>query len=160
MSYNLGLSESLAWKTLLAWFCFRKFLSYFILILLYSQDGKYMPIGEKLMAIAMNEFSFFFEILPDLVLLSFLRFCQTWTKRHLITSQTRVKHLSLTNHRPILEWVSHAGFNYTVFLSSILFSLSHQHQTEIYTGKKIKGMSHMLKNGQLFALICHGDTLV
>ena len=32
----------------------------------------------------------------------FLRFCRTWTKRYLITSQTRVKRVSRIHHRTIL----------------------------------------------------------
>ena len=32
----------------------------------------------------------------------FLRFCRTWTKRYLITSQTRVKRLSRIHHQTIL----------------------------------------------------------
>ena len=35
------------------------------------------------------------------VCLLFLRFCQTWTKRYLITSQTRVKCVSRIHHRTI-----------------------------------------------------------
>ena len=35
----------------------------------------------------------------------FLRFCWTWTKRYLITSQTRVKHVSQIHHRTILRMV-------------------------------------------------------
>ena len=34
----------------------------------------------------------------------FLRFCRTWTKRYLITSQTRVKRVSRIHHRIILQW--------------------------------------------------------
>ena len=37
--------------------------------------------------------------------LSFLWFCRTWTKRYLITSQTRVKRVSRIHHRTILKEV-------------------------------------------------------
>ena len=40
----------------------------------------------------------------------FLRFCRTWTKRHLITSQTRVKRVSRIHHRTILRWLGTACF--------------------------------------------------
>ena len=33
----------------------------------------------------------------------FLSFCRTWTKRYLITSQTRVKHISRIHHRTIIK---------------------------------------------------------
>ena len=43
----------------------------------------------------------------------FLRFCRTWTKRYLITLQTRVKRVSRTHHRTILppaRWLGTAWF--------------------------------------------------
>ena len=39
----------------------------------------------------------------------FLRFCRTWTKRYLITSQTRVKSVSRIHHRTILRSGGVAG---------------------------------------------------
>ena len=52
----------------------------------------------------------------------FLRFCRTWSKRYLITSQTRVKRVSRIHHRTILTHTHTYTRNQTPY--SILFSLS------------------------------------
>ena len=49
----------------------------------------------------------------------FLRFCRTWTKRYLITSQTRVKRVSQIHHRTILRWMVRRMIRWSIRLTRL-----------------------------------------
>ena len=60
----------------------------------------------------------------------FFRFCWTWTKRYLITSQARVEHVSRIHHRTILRLAARIRLPY-LFLSRSLLRLPFFLKTKI-----------------------------
>ena len=74
------------------------------------------------------------EVLSERQVLSFfffLWFCRTWTKRYLITSQTRVKRVSRIHHRTILIGLA-ARNRLLLSFSSSSYSLSFSTQKKFY----------------------------